>query len=183
MTAYYTVTQAVETKLANDPPDSNYSEIYQYSDAPFTLDLGAGDAANASFQSGLSALARLTEDRQGELTSMERAEGALAAGDLSALSAQTDALDSFSTDYSLYVPTAAAWIGNLPYYLSANGFDTGVSNIGLADSVFIDTAAQMAPSDVPEPGTAWIASVFLVIGGYIHHKRRTQSRPIGQANI
>lgn len=160
MTAYYEAIRVVETKLANDPPDPNFNEIYQYSNAMFPSALGLGNHVDKYFQNGFSALTRHIECLQGQLTSNERAQGALQAGATAAVLAQSAARDRFVADCVQHAQAAGEWIGSLPDFLSSNGLDTGIPNIALAYGVFDETAAQLAP--IPEPGTI---SLFLISAG------------------
>ena len=160
MTAYYEAIRVVETKLANDPPDPNFNEVYQYSNAAFSLALGSGNHVDSYFQGGFAALIRHIECRQGELTSNERAQGALQAGATAAVLAQSAARDRFAADCVQHAQSAGAFIGSLPDFLSSNGLDSGIPNIALAYGVFDETAAQLAP--IPEPGTI---SLFLISAG------------------
>lgn len=160
MSVYISGVQALENRLANDPPDF-FSDLYTYSSTEDSIRLGIGAEADAYFNHGLKLIASLLEAKQGQLTSLERAQGAWLRGDTKVLEAQLSALSSFAADNRTFAALASHWFDELPTYLSARNLDVGIAGIdklySAASLVSTDLSIQSI-SAVPEL-SAWITLI------------------------
>jgi hypothetical protein len=158
LSAFYAVQEQAELKLANDPPDSNYTQIYVPETPMFDFDLGLGDELNAFFRSGATELANLTISLDGELKSLERAQGALLAGDDAAAAAQFSAALSYRDQYDALILSAGQWMGSIESTITNGGYDSHLplrdEFYGITNSMARDYGAEPLP--VPEPSTIFL---------------------------
>ena len=153
-TVYYTAVQATETRLANDPPRSDYQTVAQYSSDPIYVNSGLGPSDDAYLEKGALLIRALLEGRQGELDSLERAEGALAAGDYAAMNRQADAMVVFQNDYTSQANALGNWFGTVTPFLKEHGADQ-IAGSDVLYSTYGTTSAQLTGqvAAVPEPAT------------------------------
>jgi len=169
MSAYLSVGQYTAEKLANDPPDMGYEEVYSYSTEPIEFDLGLGGGVNDFYAEGAGYLVSVLEAQQGQLASMERAEGAFLQGDMQALAMQMLALDGFYDDYGLYSSLFGDWLTRLPSFLISNGVEVLDPDLLALASISKRTSATLDPGhSVPEPSTLMLVNVgaYLLIAWF-----------------
>jgi hypothetical protein len=171
--AYWSVVEKAEEKLANDPPDSAYTQVFEYTTAPelgFALNLG--ETNDAYFTSGFVSMVPLLESLEGQLKSLERAQGALLAGDDAMAAMQFGLAEKFAADYYRFAPAAGEWFVSLEPFLRSNGADdiAGIDEIyELANA----TALGLGVTQVPEPGTLLLLSGGLLGFGLMRRRRST----------
>jgi len=183
MGGFFAETEIQQRRLAADPPDSNYTQIYQPGPAAAAFDLGLGADVNSNFNNGVDLLTALLDSQQGELTSIEREQGALLAGDTADALAQTQAAQNFALEYETESLAAGNWFGDLPALLDPYLFEGGFSNIDLFDQSVDQAAADfenpptLATVDVPEAGSIWfLVAGLLCLGGMALLRRRLRAQ-------
>ncbi|MBB5715863.1 PEP-CTERM sorting domain-containing protein [Sphingomonas aerophila] len=183
MTTYYQVVVATETRLANDPPDPNYQEVYAYTNSSSNVVTGLGSGQDMFLNAGITDIARLLEAKRGQLASLERGQAALLAGDFTALQLQSDALDKFTADELRLRTPAGEFISQLPGFLDANG-GTGPGS-GELKVAFAETGDQLITAPVPEPSTYLMMGFGLLAAGAVARRKRSRkalvARPDGYA--
>ncbi|MBQ5941079.1 PEP-CTERM sorting domain-containing protein [Massilia sp. AB1] len=150
----------VERKIAQDPPDANYTVVATYSntDTPFQSWLDAQfDAAMSQLTSSMT---RCLEARQNALVSMERYQGAVLAENATFAAIQLNAMQSFFQD----IEGCDSLVGGNLTALLATMSDLGVSDLQFdpdkfdqvrADIIALgnaDLTAQINSIDVSEIG-------------------------------
>jgi len=136
-----------QMQLASDPPDPDYLHVYSYAFAPVAVDWGFSDSGNQQANRLVNDLADASEALVGQLVSMERYQGALAAGDLTKAQEQRNALAQFEADFPPRAARAASELKALPAVLLSEGvsdvsFDTASLN-GTIDALHADFPADL----------------------------------------
>lgn len=121
--------------IANDPPDPNYSEVYKYSGQTVNIDFGAGDDFNQYMATLIETQITSYEALQGTLTSLERVQGALNAGDFKAANTQADALQQFYSDVLMTRTQLGGLVKGLPDVMRAASInDIDVRSVDINDT-------------------------------------------------
>jgi hypothetical protein len=171
---YYQVKLAVETKLANDPPDPNYNQVYDpFGDIPVVTS-GYGAAFDAFLNTGLQEITAIIGSEKAQLTALERGEAALADGDLDALTMQGDALTTYQAAEQNSLLGTAAWFESINGFLNANGSQTLV-NVDELSSVYNETGQQLR-LQIPEPST-WVLMILGFGATIVMTYRRQRAAP------
>ena len=144
-------------EIARDPPDPNYAEVYPYTDGVYEFDWGHGADANAYLNNTFSALGRLSDNSRCILASLERFQGAAAAGDGNAAAAQMAAYLACGNDIDRLSPAAGDLLLGMPSLLRGLGApDLGAPGVSPASQQFQQLGellgGQRPISSVPEPG-------------------------------
>lgn len=141
-------------KLANDPPDPNYLDLYQYPQRTLAHDWGLSPTANQHLNQALLALARVDDALLGELVSIERAQGAIVAIPAAPLEAneaaqnQGAAAQRFRQDHQVYANQAAQLIRALPGVLQAEGVSDRPFNAAELEADIDDLEQNGVPQDL-----------------------------------
>lgn len=144
-------------KILNDPPDSNYAQIFSYSGQTHDIRTVFGSNFDAHIETLIDVGTRMTEASQGVLVSMERYQGALIAAESASASIQLAAVDHFYQDSLRYDREYADLVSELPNLLQS----FGISDQQFSSSEQIAASISSLGSDgVPDS----LKSIFLDAG-------------------
>jgi len=116
----------IQQKIADDPPDANYTVVSVYSNDATSVGIGANGQFDGLLTATASKMTRCLEAHQFALKAMERYQGAVLAGDTFYANLQYDAMNSFFADSE------------------SCGENVGINLVQIADFL-----AQLGASDIP----------------------------------
>lgn len=176
MGAYYANVASIEQRLANDPPDPNFTEVFGYSEATLPS-LGIDPVAQTYLENLTDGLGASLQSRQGYLTAIERAQGSYLAGDSASLDLQLAAYKTFKQDMSAFDFQLAGVLRQAPIAFEAGGL---LPEAGAILPIMLDTANQLSvQTAVPEPATwAMMLLGFGLVGGAMRSTNRRQKSTI-----
>ena len=108
-------------KLANDPPDPQYNELYESQVETPEIDWGMSGAANTLMNEVHSRLVRLYQSERGYLVSLERFQGAIQANDQEWRERQYQAMQRFALDSENLRDEVADLLDSLPAVFQSEG--------------------------------------------------------------
>ena len=134
-------------KLADDPPDPNYSVFYQYPSLPPSLAWGLSPSADSYLNQLLRALTKARYALTGSLVSTERALGAWEANEVVFGEAQEAATEQFESDFQRASNEAALLLGGLAAVLQSQGVGDFQYDAATLDAKIDDLLQSGLPSD------------------------------------